>query len=582
MAMSIRARTLAVLLCLLVGVPPLAASESIGAYLLPIIEEHGVDVAIADYYEARRSRKKEFNFAERELNLLGYRLLRAKRYDDAVAILKLNIEMFPLSANAHDSLAEAYMRMGDTREAKKEYMRALSMLSRKDSARAFNRQFLERNIRIQLRRIEAYPILEPLVGIYRASDGRILSVAISEPNHGQVPPSLRLVEFPSGRARTLHRKGDLSYFTGPGLDLKSPVEERLEFVRPSTHESASKIVLRKDQDTVQAERIPIPEQAVSFYNGEVELEGSLIVPEGKGPRPAVILVHGSGKATRNTPGFGEIAHYLALNGYAVLRYDKRGWGDSALGDSGTPMLRDLAGDAVAAYRYLRDRRDVDAERIGLAGFSEGAWVAGVAAASRGADPDFVVLLSGGGVPPYEQEMYRVEAELRGAGFSDEDIESAVAFMNAKFDVARTGAGWVDFVSTMQGYRGRDWYKYAQGWPSAQFAQVAWLEVLGYEPASLLAKIDCPVLAVLGGKDLLTPVDATSRALQAAFDGDREDLLQITVLPDANHLLLESEVGTIRFSDELASTERYAPGFFTTVATWLSGRPGSESSPNAIK
>jgi len=570
------------MLCLLATAPSLGAVESIGAYLLPVINEHGVDVAIADYYEVRRTRRNEFNFAEYELNLLGYRLLREKRYHEAVAILRLNVEMYPLSANTHDSLAEAYMRMGDTKEAKKEYMRALSMLGRKDAARPRNRQFLEHNIRTQLSRIDAYPVFEPLEGVYRATDGRIFSVAITEPNHGRVPPSLRLVEFPSGRVRTLHQRNDLSYFTGPALELKSPVEERFDFLRPSRDDPASGVRLRSGDGTVEAKRIDIPSRPVSFHNGDVELEGTLLLPDSDAPRPAVVLVHGSGKATRNSPGFGELAHYLALNGYAVLRYDKRGWGDSALGESDTPMLRELAGDAVSAFRFLASSGDIDPDRIGFAGFSEGAWVAGIAAASRATNPSFVILLSGGAVPPYVQERYRVEAELRGAGFSDETVEEALSFMDRKFDVARTGTGWDEFVSSMRANRREPWYKYAFGWPSARFAQVAWLEVLGYEPDSILRKVDCPVLAILGDKDLLTPVEATAAALRQAFDEDRKTLLRIVTLPDANHLLLEAKTGSIRFTDELASVDRYSPTFFTTLATWLSGRPGSEPSLNAIR
>lgn len=581
--MSKRIRSLAAVVCLLVVGVSLSAQQSIGRFLLPVIYEHGVDVAIADYYEAKKTRRNDFNFAEYELNLLGYRLLRDKRYDDAVAILRLNVEMFPLSANAYDSLAEAYMRKGDTSEAKKQYMRALSMLSRRDTSRnTRNRAYLERNIRLQLERIEAYPIYEPLEGLYRANDGRLLSVSITEPNHGQIPPSLRLVELPSGRTRTLHRRNELSYFTGPGLELKSPVEERFDFVRQSAADRASGIRIRREEETIDATRVEIPDEPVVFYNGEIELEGTILVPDSDGPRPAVVLVHGSGKATRNSPGFGELAHYLALNGYAVLRYDKRGWGDSALGDSDTPVLRDLAGDAVSAFRYLASRGDIDPARIGIAGFSEGAWVAGIAAASRGADPSFVILLSGGAVPPWQQELYRVEAELRGAGFKDAEVDKALAFMDRKFLVARSGSGWNDFAAEMRANRREPWYKYAFGWPSAEFAQFAWFEVLGYEPDSILRKIDCPVLAVLGEKDLLTPASATSEALAKAFEGDRAPLLQVTTLPDANHLLLESKTGSIRYTNELASIDRYAPEFFSTLATWLAGRPGVELNEDAIR
>lgn len=574
--MSTRSRAILLLLCLAAIAVPAAAQESIAAYLLPIIDQHGVDVAILDYREARRLRKGDFDFGERELNRLGYRLLREKRYHDAVAILTLNTEAFPLSPNAHAALAEAYVRMGETGRAKQQYLRALSLTTRREAAsRVPGRTSMERHIRTQLQRIELYPVYQPLVGIYRAEDGRILSVAISEPNHGRVPPVLRLVEFPSGRARTLHRRSDHAYFTGPGLDLKSPVEERLEFLRPSKGAPADRIRIRASGSTTTAEKIPVPSEPVVFNNGDVELSGTLTMPDSPAPRAAVILVHGSGKATRNSPGFGELAHFLALNGYAVLRYDKRGWGESAIGDSNTPVLRELAGDALAAFRHLSSRRDIDPGRIGFAGFSEGAWVAGIAAASRSIDPQFVILLSGGGIPPWRQETYRVEAELRAAGFSEADVEKALEFMRRKFDVASTGTGWASFSTLMDASRREPWYKYAAGWPSSDFAQMAWREVLGYEPDSILRQVTSPVLAILGGKDLLTPPGETREALEAAFDGVREGLLRVAVLADANHLLLEADVGRIRFTDELSGTRRYASGYFETIATWLAGQPGAK-------
>jgi uncharacterized protein len=573
-----RSRAIPLVLCLAALAMPAGAVESIAAYLLPVIDQHGVDVAILDYYEARRLRRGDFDFGERELQRLGVRLLREKRYHDALAILSLNVEMFPLSPNAHATLAEAYVRMGETGRAKKQYLRALSLTSRRDAAsRVPGGTWMERHIRTQLQRIELYPVYEPLVGIYRVEDGRILSVSITEPNHGRVPPVLRLVELPSGRARTLHKRSDLAYFTGPGLDLKSPVEERLEFARPSKDAPADRVRIRAAASTTTAERIPVPSEPVVFNNGDVELSGTLIMPDSPAPRPAVILVHGSGKATRNSPGFGELAHFLALNGYAALRYDKRGWGDSAIGESNTPVLRDLAGDALAAFRYLSSRGDVDPGRIGFAGFSEGAWVAGIAAASRSIEPQFVILLSGGGIPPWRQEIYRVEAELRAAGFSEADVEKALEFMQRKFAVASTGADWEGFSRLMDASRREAWFKYAAGWPSADFAQMAWLEVLGYEPDSLLRQVSAPVLAILGEKDLLTPPAETRDALETAFDDDRSGLLRVTVLADANHLLLEADVGKIRFTDELSGTRRYAAGYFETIATWLAGRPGAKGS-----
>jgi hypothetical protein len=78
-----------------------------------------------------------------------------------------------------------------------------------------------------------------------------------------------------------------------------------------------------------------------------------------------------------------------------------------------------------------------------------------------------------------------------------------------------------------------------------------------------------VLAILGERDLLTPVDETAKALRGSFDGERSALLEVAIIPKANHLMLESASGPIRFQQsELPRLERYAPGYLETLRTWL--------------
>jgi pimeloyl-ACP methyl ester carboxylesterase len=112
-------------------------------------------------------------------------------------------------------------------------------------------------------------------------------------------------------------------------------------------------------------------------------------------------------------------------------------------------------------------------------------------------------------------------------------------------------------------------RYTGRWVSPDFARAAWVQALGYEPATRLTALEMPVLALLGERDVLTPVDDTVVALEASFTGARAAQLEITVVPRANHLMLESESGAIRFSQsELARLERYAPGYFEALSAWL--------------
>jgi pimeloyl-ACP methyl ester carboxylesterase len=112
-------------------------------------------------------------------------------------------------------------------------------------------------------------------------------------------------------------------------------------------------------------------------------------------------------------------------------------------------------------------------------------------------------------------------------------------------------------------------RYTGRWGSREFAGAAWTQALGYEPASRLAAIDMPLLAILGERDLLTPVDATVAALRESFAGARASQLEVAIVPRANHLMLESASGAIRFSQsELPRLERYAPGYFEALGAWL--------------
>ncbi|HKP35294.1 MAG TPA: serine hydrolase, partial [Pyrinomonadaceae bacterium] len=88
--------------------------QSIADLMFRTLTEKDVAAAIAQYRDLKaRPVTSEYNFAEAELNALGYRLLQANKLAEAVEILKLNVEIYPQSANAYDSLAEAYMRYGN-------------------------------------------------------------------------------------------------------------------------------------------------------------------------------------------------------------------------------------------------------------------------------------------------------------------------------------------------------------------------------------------------------------------------------------------------------------------------------------
>jgi pimeloyl-ACP methyl ester carboxylesterase len=271
---------------------------------------------------------------------------------------------------------------------------------------------------------------------------------------------------------------------------------------------------------------------VVFGNGKVRLAGTLILPEGKGPHPAVVLTHGSGPSTRATDAGLPMALFFAQQGLAALIYDKRGHGESTGPDGVSAPFRDLAQDAVAGVEALRARPDIDGDRVGLFGHSQGAWIAPLAA-SGSRHVAFVIMECGGGVTPMDQtdwygrNLLRLKTELTPA-----EIEEALTFRRLKYTLAVTGKGKKEMEAALPAARRARWFPHVtERLPSQPF----WRNNGGYDPAPALAALRCPVLVILGERDNYTPAAATRTTLERAFRAGGAPHA-IKIYPGANHAL----------------------------------------------
>jgi tetratricopeptide (TPR) repeat protein len=101
--------------------------QPIGQTLAATIAAQGIDAAVRQYHQLKAAQPAAYDFAERQLNSLGYELLRARRFTEAIRAFELNVEVYPRSSNAHDSLGEAWMAAGDTAKAIANYEIALQL-----------------------------------------------------------------------------------------------------------------------------------------------------------------------------------------------------------------------------------------------------------------------------------------------------------------------------------------------------------------------------------------------------------------------------------------------------------------------
>jgi pimeloyl-ACP methyl ester carboxylesterase len=337
--------------------------------------------------------------------------------------------------------------------------------------------------------------------------------------------------------------------------------------------------------------LPYGEEEVTFQSGDVTLAGTLTLPEGDGPFPALILLSGSGQQDRDEAlpivpdyrPFAEIADTLTRQGVAVLRYDDRGVG----GSSGDPTLAtsaDFADDAEAALRYLQERPDIDAKQIGMLGHSEGGILAAMVAA-RNPDVAFVVSMAGTAVDGYETIVKQVERLSLASGASQAEAEAAVQQQRAVLDLA-VAQDWaalealLNQIAQEQVAALPEAQKAALGDVDAlvrqqvagqlQIFQSPWYQFfLGYDPAEDLAQVSAPVLGIFGDNDTQVDAEQNSTALQAALQRAGNTDVTIQILPTANHLFQDAATGGV---DEYAALPpQLMPEFLEAISQWLLAR-----------
>ena len=324
-------------------------------------------------------------------------------------------------------------------------------------------------------------------------------------------------------------------------------------------------MVARGQTARTARRVEIERREdVRFSNGDVQLAGTLISPTTQGPHPAVILVHGSGAADRES--LLPFARLLIRRGMAVLAYDKRGVGGST-GDWNKASFDDLAGDVVAAFEYLKTRRDVQRTQIGMLGWSQAGWVMPLAAA-RAKALAFLVSLSGAGISGAETTIDQARNEMAANGLRPPMIDQVVELMRLQYEFLGTGQGWNQYVAARERIVARMGGNPPEAFPSTPdhpYLQFIRPLVL-YDPAPALRQLRLPVLALFGELDNNIMAEKNRTAWEVALKAGGHSDYTLRILPTANHALLEAKVGN---NAEMSSLQRFVPAYAEVVVGWLS-------------
>jgi pimeloyl-ACP methyl ester carboxylesterase len=352
---------------------------------------------------------------------------------------------------------------------------------------------------------------------------------------------------------------------------------------PLTFKRVDKIpTLGRPQDPQKP--YPYVEEEVSYENttDKVKLSGTLTLPPSKSPVPAVILITGSGGQDRNETIMGHrpflvLADHLTRRGIAVLRVDDRGMGGSAPG-AATATSENYAQDVLAGVAFLKARKEIDPKRIGLIGHSEGGMIAPIAAL-KSKDVAFMVMMAGIGQTGRDAILMQGDLLTKASGVDPQTTSAIRRVFERMFDVLKTEkdnalaekkmrevvnaelAGMNDeqkkaFASVLQTINVQmqmylsEWFRY----------------FLLFDPVPVLEKVQVPVLALIGEKDLQVPPKENAALIEGALKKGGNKNYSVVLMPGLNHLFqtaktgLPGEYGTI--------DETISPVALNAISDWI--------------
>lgn len=347
----------------------------------------------------------------------------------------------------------------------------------------------------------------------------------------------------------------------------------LSFTRSQT----PAVVVRRPQQPQPP--FPYEVRGVTIPSGEHTLAGTLTQPKGASACPGVVLVCGSGPNDRDETIAGHqpfrvLADHLTRKGIAVLRYDKRGIGEST-GSYGTATTFDFVEDAKAALAFLAAQKGIDPGRLGMLGHSEGGLVLPMVAASS-SQAGFLVLLGGPGLPGEDILYAQGELILKAQGAPAEAQATQRRTQGILFKAARlnTPAGYSEAREQLLAGVPAGSRQAAGSSLDAELQRVRspWFRTfLDLDPRPYLRKLKVPVLALFGERDLQVPPGLNQPELEKALKAAGNPDFQVRVLPGLNHLFQTASTGALAEYGEIEET--MAPAALEAISGWIQAHEG---------
>ena len=345
---------------------------------------------------------------------------------------------------------------------------------------------------------------------------------------------------------------------------------------------AEAVKLNRPQDPKKP--YPYDEEEVSYRNEKdnITIAGTLTVPRGSGPYPAVLLITGSGSQDRNETIAGHrpflvLSDHLTRNGIAVLRVDDRGIGGTEMG-SLSATSENFAGDVLAGVNFLKQRKEIDPKMIGLIGHSEGGMIAPMAAA-RSKDVSFIVLLAGPGQRGEDIIYTQTEQIQKAQGIHVDTIRHTQALMKKINAIVKTEteaqrieqrineeiAAYERTLGDLQ----RKLFEPAATAVKASMTmyKTPWYRYfITYDPQPVLKNVRVPVLALNGELDLQVAAKENLDLIGAGLKAGGDEDVTLKAFPKLNHLFQTTQTGLLSEYGQIEET--MSPEVLKTMSDWI--------------
>lgn len=316
---------------------------------------------------------------------------------------------------------------------------------------------------------------------------------------------------------------------------------------------------------------PYYSEDVVIVNKDHSLAGTLTLPKKDGKFPCVILISGSGPQNRDEELLGHkpfliISDYLTRKGYAVLRYDDRGFGEST-GNFATATTEDFASDANACVNYLKSRNDITS--VGLIGHSEGGLIAPMVA-SNNKEVAFIILLAGPGMKG--KDLLRLQAKLIGKvnGMSEAQLSKSDSLNEQLYTLMVSNKDSATIINEInKAYSSYNGKPATESEIESLYAQLSspWFNYfLLSNPTNYLEKVTCPVLALNGSLDLQVPAKENLEGIKLALTKGGNKHFKTIELKGLNHLFQKAKTGNP--SEYATIEETFNPKALKEMGEWM--------------